>query len=478
MNLVAEQSSFEDFGLSVNIQKAIKKAGFTAPSEIQKKAIPYILSGADVIGQAKTGTGKTAAFTLPSLDLLEGCEGISMLVVTPTRELARQVCEEINFFGKYANMEAVALYGGQPISIQKKKLQKKPQIIVGTPGRLLDLLKSKKIPHFHPSIVVLDEADEMLDMGFLEDIEQIFSFLPEKRQTLFFSATMPPAICKLANKILHHPVTVNTIGKQLSHQDIQELYYLTNESQRETALIRYLDAYAPQKSIVFCRTKKDVDELSTSLKSAGYRVKSLHGDIEQRKRTAALDAFRDGICKILVATDVACRGINVLDVSHVFNYQFPFSKESYTHRIGRTGRAGRKGTAVSLLSPKEYQKLTRLLSFQKKQLEVSKLPSRSDVEDIKLQEFVASIKNHPTHDKSRKILEKLQQEMSHEDISINLLSMLVKDFDVRGPEDLNASQAAPRRHSNNKRKRDWNNNKRYHPHHSRNKKKSFSRARS
>ncbi|SCA62803.1 DEAD-box ATP-dependent RNA helicase RhpA [Chlamydiales bacterium SCGC AG-110-M15] len=427
-------TSFEDLNLNKTLLKTIEEIGFKKPSEIQERVIPHILAGSDVIAQAKTGSGKTAAFGLPSLHMIEGRKDISLLVITPTRELAQQVCKELNLYGARSKFEALAVFGGQSVSVQLQKLRQGVQAIVATPGRLLDLLKSNRLKNLNPELVVLDEADEMLDMGFLEDIQEIFSHLNEQHQTLLFSATMPKPIQNLANTVLKDPISINVAKGQTSHADIKEVYYLSKERDKDLALVRIFDSHKPFKSIIFCKTKRDVDRLHTTLVSLGYNVRCLHGDMAQRERQQSISAFTDGDCKILVATDVAGRGLNVLDISHVINFHIPFSAESYTHRIGRTGRAGRKGTAISILAPSEFRQMARMLKLAKEKMDIRPLPTLTELKEQQEQDLLNTIASHEVHQSSEKLMKQLQDKMNLYDIGVNLLSMLLKGKELSGPE--------------------------------------------
>ncbi|HAL85970.1 MAG TPA: DEAD/DEAH box helicase, partial [Deferribacteraceae bacterium] len=355
-----ETTGFEHFGLSAEVMHGIMECGFKSPSPIQQQAIPHLLEGKDMIGQAHTGTGKTAAFGLPSISRLKKTGEVEMLVITPTRELAMQVSDELYRYGKFADINTTTVYGGQSYSRQYERLRRGTPIVVATPGRLLDILSSGKVKNFTPSIVVLDEADEMLDMGFLEDIQKIFTFLPEDRQTLLFSATMPDSIRKLAATILKDPVHISVMNKEKTVRDIDQRYYVIEEQERDDAIIRLIDSFEPTRSIIFCRTKKEVERICTTLIGRGYSAKGLHGDMEQHQREEVMNSFRDGRIYTLVATDVAARGLDVKDVTHVFNYHMPFDSESYIHRIGRTGRAGSKGIAITLVTPQELRGLNRI----------------------------------------------------------------------------------------------------------------------
>lgn len=422
---------FNELKLEKKLLKTLEKIGFKTATDIQKQVIPCILEGKDVIAQALTGSGKTAAFGLPAIQKTQNSEGIGLLVITPTRELALQVSQELNRFAQNCDFQALAVYGGQPISTQIKKIRQGVQAIVATPGRLLDLLKSKKLKHFSPSIAALDEADEMLEIGFLEDIKEIFSLLEGERQTLLFSATMPKSIQNLAHKILKNPVSIQLHQQATQHNDIHEIYHLAKEKEKDCALIRLLDHHSPLKSIVFCRTKSDVQRLHDKFATLGYQVRCLHGDMGQNERQSAIKSFRDGDCKLLVASDVAARGLNVLDISHVFNYHIPFCKESYTHRIGRTGRAGRKGTAITLISPSEFYPFSRMRTNK---IQLDPLPTLTEVKKRDQHNLVQTLLDQKDHRDSQTLLETLQQKLEPEQISLSLLSFLLHKKSYSGPE--------------------------------------------
>lgn len=445
--------SFHDLGLNPNILNAVEEAGFTTPSAIQIKAIPSILTGSDIIAQAQTGTGKTAAFCLPALQKIDPNAGISLLVITPTRELAQQVCGEFNRFGKEMGLTAAAVFGGQSFSLQIKKIREGAQAIVATPGRLLDLLRSKKLPGFAPSLIVLDEADEMLDMGFLEDIQAIFSFLPKSRQTLFFSATMPKPIQILAKQILKNPLVIKTNTSNESEIKIEQSYYLIDETERQAALIRLIECHSPSKSIVFCRTKKEVDLLSNYLLTLGYPIRTLHGDMEQKQRQDAIRSFRQGACKLLIATDIAGRGLDVPDISHVFNYHIPFTHESHTHRIGRTGRAGKSGIAITLVTPGELGKVKKILKLDPKKLSLKSIPTLTEAKERWKSELIRKIQDLPLHDQTDEILSQLKTTMDMDQIGSCLLSLILGQRKWSGPEAIGLSPKTPGRFPSRRKKR-------------------------
>lgn len=350
--------NFADFGLEPKVIQAITELGFEEATPIQAQSIPIALQGKDLIGQAQTGTGKTAAFGLPLINkIAREEEKIVALIMTPTRELAIQVAEEIGKLSRFKGIRSLPIYGGQDIGRQIRALKKKPQIIIGTPGRLLDHINRKTIRLDDVQNVVLDEADEMLDMGFMDDIQSILKLVPEERQTMLFSATMPANIQKLAQQFLKNPEHVSVIPKQVSAPLIDQAYIEVPERQKFEALCRLIDMESPELAIVFGRTKRRVDELSEALQKRGYSADGLHGDLSQNQRDAVMRKFRDGSIDVLVATDVAARGLDVSGVSHVVNFDLPQDPESYVHRIGRTGRAGKEGTAWSFVTPREMDHL-------------------------------------------------------------------------------------------------------------------------
>ncbi len=358
--------AFADFNLDPNVLRAITEMGFEESTPIQEKTIPLAMEGKDLIGQAQTGTGKTAAFGIPVINRIQVTEDrIVALIMCPTRELAIQVAEEISKLGRFKGIRSLAIYGGQDIVKQIRALKKKPQIIIGTPGRLLDHINRKTIKLDNVSTVILDEADEMLDMGFMEDIQSILSLVPAERHTMLFSATMPENIKKLAKQFLRDPEHVSVIPKQVSAPLISQYYIELHEKQKFDALCRLIDMESPDLAIIFGRTKRRVDELSEALQKRGYSAEGLHGDLSQNQRDHVMRKFRDGSIDVLVATDVAARGLDVSGVTHVINFDLPQDPESYVHRIGRTGRAGREGSAWTFVTHREIdhlhfiEKLTR-----------------------------------------------------------------------------------------------------------------------
>ncbi|KAA8999824.1 DEAD/DEAH box helicase [Paenibacillus spiritus] len=371
--------TFAEFDLEPKVLQAITELGFEEATPIQEQSLPIALSGSDMIGQAQTGTGKTAAFGIPLITKIpREEEKIVALIMTPTRELAIQVAEEIGKLSRFKGLRSLPIYGGQDIGRQIRGLKKKPQIIIGTPGRLLDHINRKTIRLDDVKTVVLDEADEMLDMGFMEDIQSILKLVPEERQTMLFSATMPPNIQRLAQQFLKNPQHVSVIPKQVSAPLIDQAYIEVPERQKFEALSRLIDMESPDLAIVFGRTKRRVDELSEALQKRGYSADGLHGDLSQNQRDAVMRKFRDGSIDVLVATDVAARGLDVSGVSHVINFDLPQDPESYVHRIGRTGRAGKEGTAWSFVTPREIDHLRLIERVTRHRITRKPLPTMAE----------------------------------------------------------------------------------------------------
>lgn len=428
--------TFDDLNLKKEVLQAVKYAGFTVPSPIQAQAIPFVLDGRDLVGQAHTGTGKTAAFGLPAISNMDLKGGVELLVITPTRELATQVSDELFKYGRNLGIRTVTVYGGSSYKRQIDLIERGASIVVATPGRLLDILKKNMIKDFTPSMVVLDEADEMLDMGFLDDINEIFSYLPTNRQTLLFSATMPQPIKTLASRILDNPEFVSITKGETTNTDIEQLYYVIEESERDDAIIRLMDSETTKKSVVFCRTKSEVDRLSNVLSNAGYLANGLHGDMEQRQRETVIKGFKSNSVKVLVATDVAARGIHVDNISHVFNYHIPFDPESYVHRIGRTGRAGTKGKAITLLTPLEFKELQRIKQKVGTSMAHAYVPSKNDLRENTIINIVKNIEDQHIYDEAHKVLDKLKEDIDEETIMFKLISMILDKQDIKGPSNI------------------------------------------
>ena len=389
---------FSEFDFHRDLAKGVKIAGFKEPSPIQQEAIPIITSGSDLVGQAHTGTGKTAAFGLPMMDKLAKGEIERALVITPTRELATQVADELYHLGRFAGIRTLTVYGGVGYGRQIALIHKGVQIVVATPGRLKDLYKKGKIDVFNPEIVVLDEADEMLDMGFLEEIKEIFEYIPQNRQTLLFSATMPEPIKQLANDILYQPEFLSVVGdEETTNNIIEQRYYMISENQRDEALVKLLETEDTNKCIVFCRMKREVDRVTEHLQALGFNAAGLHGDLEQMDREVVIKAYRRGQTRIMVATDVAARGLDVKDVTHVFNYHIPFDPQSYVHRIGRTGRAGKSGQAITLVTTEEFRELQRIQKEVGAEMRLATLQGGEGLDDTGREYLAEQIRNIHIH---------------------------------------------------------------------------------
>jgi len=361
--------AFTELHLSEPLVAAIADMGFEEMTPIQSAAIPLALQGRDVIGQAQTGTGKTAAFGIPMIEqIATNVDYVQGVVLAPTRELAMQVAEELNRIGQHKGVRALPVYGGQEIDRQIRALRNRPQIVVATPGRLMDHMRRRTIRLGNVRMLVLDEADEMLNMGFIEDIETILEGIPAERQTMLFSATMPKPIQALAERFMHEAETVAAPAKELTVSTIEQFYIEVKENQKFDVLCRLLDTATPGLSIVFTRTKRRVDEISEGLIKRGYAAQGIHGDLTQAKRDAVMRKFREGSIDIMVATDVAARGLDIEGVSHIYNLDMPQDPESYVHRVGRTGRAGRAGQATTLVTPREFGLLKVIERLTKRRL--------------------------------------------------------------------------------------------------------------
>lgn len=427
-------TKFEELQLDDRIIRAITEMGFEEASPIQAQAIPVVLEGRDMIGQAQTGTGKTAAFGLPLLQKVDPkVKKLQAVVLLPTRELAIQVAEELRRFAKFMHgIKVLPVYGGQDIVRQIRALKDGTQIVVGTPGRVMDHMRRKTVKMDHVHTVVLDEADEMLNMGFLEDMETILSQLPEERQTLMFSATMPQAITDIAKKFQKDPVTVRVIKKELTVPKVTQYYYEVKPKNKVEVMCRLLDMYSPKLSIVFCNTKRQVDELVQALQGRGYFAEGLHGDLKQVQRDRVMESFRNGRTDILIATDVAARGIDVGNVEAVFNYDIPQDDEYYVHRIGRTGRAGREGKAFSLVVGREVYKLRDIQRYCKTKIVPQAIPSLNDITEIKADKIldqVQDILNDADLTKMVNIIEKklMEDDYTSLDLAAALLKMSMGD---------------------------------------------------
>lgn len=387
-------TTFKELSISSPILKALEKMGFEEATPIQAETIPLALEGNDVIGQAQTGTGKTAAFGIPMIQHFDPkVRKIQGLVVAPTRELAIQVAEEINRLAKFSSIRALAIYGGQHMERQIRALKDGPQIVVATPGRLLDHMRRKTIRVDNVKTAVLDEADEMLNMGFIDDIRDILKGIPEERQTLLFSATMPKEIRDIANTLMNSPKEIRVKAKEMTVENIDQYFVEIPDKFKFDTLTNHLDIHAPKLAIIFSRTKKRVDEITDGLQARGFRAEGIHGDLTQGKRMSVLNKFKNGRVEVLVATDVAARGLDISDVSHVYNFDIPQDPESYVHRIGRTGRAGKTGEAISFVTPREIPHLRVIEKVTKSKMKRLMPPTNQDAERGQQQVAVEKLLN-------------------------------------------------------------------------------------
>lgn len=389
-----ENLKFEELNVDEKILKAIGDMGFEEASPIQAKAIPVVLEGKDIVGQAQTGTGKTAAYGIPMLQSIDPkLKCVQAVVLCPTRELAIQVADEIRKLAKYmSSIKVLPVYGGQEIVRQIKSLKTGVQIVVGTPGRVMDHMRRKTVKFDKVKMVILDEADEMLDMGFREDMETILTQMPEERQTVMFSATMPKAIMDIARTFQNDAEVIKVVRKELTVENIEQYYFEVRSKNKDEILSRLIDIYNPKLSVVFCNTKKQVDDLISELKGRGYFADGIHGDMKQAQRDRVMNDFRKGKTEILIATDVAARGIDVDDVDIVFNYDLPQDEEYYVHRIGRTGRAGRAGIAFSFVTGKEIYKLKDIERYCKTKIMARQIPSLDDVKNTRIDNLFEQVR--------------------------------------------------------------------------------------
>lgn len=425
---------FEELNIDERILMAIEDMGFEETSPIQTQAIPAVCEGIDVVGQAQTGTGKTAAYTIPMLMKIDPqIKKPQAIVLCPTRELAVQVAEEIRKLAKYmSDIKVLPVYGGQEIVRQIKSLKTGVQIIVGTPGRVMDHMRRKTVKFDNINMVILDEADEMLDMGFREDMETILTETPQDRQTVMFSATMPKAIMDIARNFQKDARVIKVVRKELTVSNIEQFYYEVRPKNKTEVLCRLIDIYNPRLSVVFCNTKRQVDELISELKGRGYFADGIHGDMKQQQRDRVMDDFRSGNVDILIATDVAARGIDVDDVDMVFNYDIPQDEEYYVHRIGRTGRAGRSGMALSFISGKEVYKLKDIERYCKTKILAKPVPSLDDVKNTKLDNMFDKIKQTIEEGGLTDMVNLVEEHVNQEeytsmDMAAALLKMLIGD---------------------------------------------------
>jgi len=426
---------FEELQISEPILQALNDMGFEEPTPIQKESIPVALGGGDMIGQAQTGTGKTAAFGIPALEKIdESLRGVQVLILSPTRELAIQVAEELNKMAQYTQIKALPIYGGQDIQRQFRALRQRPQIIVATPGRLMDHMERGSIQLDAVRMVVLDEADEMLNMGFVDDINKILTVVPEERQTLLFSATMPKAIQQLAETYLTNPSLIRMKATQVTMDLIEQYYIEMQDRQKFDVLCRLIDMQEPELAIIFGRTKRRVDEVTEALKKRGYMAEGIHGDLSQPKRDSVIRQFRENTIDILVATDVAARGLDISGVTHVYNYDLPQDPESYVHRVGRTGRAGKTGVATTFVIPREMEHLRAIERLTKRKIDRRKAPSLGEViegqQRLAVQSIIAMTENEETIQAFRASAEELLNDIDSVTLVAAAIKLLTKEPDT------------------------------------------------
>src|SRR5258708_3869038 len=451
-------TTFEDLQLSAPTLKAIKDLGYEEPTPIQAQTINLMLEGKDVIAQAQTGTGKTAAFALPIIErLVKGGTAPQALVLTPTRDLAMQVAEAFHAYGKYHHVSVLPVYGGQPIERQLRALDRGVQVVVGTPGRLLDHIRRGTLNLGQVKAVILDEADEMLAMGFIEDIESILQETPKERQTGLFSATMPRPIVDLAQRYLHDAQRITVQSDQLTVPAIRQVYYEVGARDKMEVLARILDYERPTAALVFCRTKSEVDTLGERLTARAYPAETLHGDLNQTQRDRVMNRFRSGQVELLVATDVAARGLDVEHISHVINYDIPLDPEIYVHRIGRTGRAGRAGAAITLVTPRERRLLSLIERITGATIQRMRLPTIADVIARRREAFKETISETIAQGGLESYLimaEELGEEFSPTDLAAAAFKLLLGEQPDETEDRLAAMEPEPGRERRQDRSRD------------------------
>jgi ATP-dependent RNA helicase DeaD len=439
--------SFEDLGLSAPLLKSISEVGYEEPTPIQALTIPVLLAGRDVIAQAQTGSGKTAAFGLPIIEAIDPKDRhVQAIILCPTRELAIQVAEALHKYGRHKEVETLPIYGGQPYERQFRGLQRGVHIVVGTPGRVMDHMRRGTLNLEHIRFFILDEADEMLDMGFIEDIEWILENAPVERQTALFSATMPPRIVELAQKYLRDPERITVPGRQMTVPETRQSYYEVPKARKIDALTRILDAETPEMTMIFCRTKVGVDELGEALLARGFEVETLHGDLSQAQRDRVMRRFRSGQADILIATDVAARGLDIPEVTHVINFDVPESAEAYVHRIGRTGRAGRHGEAITLVTPREVRWLRQIERITKARIEPRRLPTAADVaerrREVLKQQVIEVLKESDGYQQYLSTIGDLAEEHDLAEVAAAILKLYAEETGRGAPVEVTEDELA------------------------------------
>src|SRR6266545_4399656 len=426
-------TEFTSLNLRDEIMQAITELGYSTPTPIQTALIPIMLSGADVIGQAQTGTGKTAAFAFPIFQKCKPERQPQALVLAPTRELALQVADSMTEYGKHMNVRVLAVYGGQPYGPQIGNLKRGVDIVVGTPGRLNDLLERKVLHLSEIKTVVLDEADEMLNMGFIEEVEKILAETPAERQTALFSATLPPRIRTLASRFMRDPQSVNIKRETLTLASTEQRYYLVHENEKTNALTRLFEVEPIKSALIFARTRAETATLANELVVRGIPAEAIHGDLDQNARERVLGRFRANQLKVLVATDVAARGLDIEDISHVFNYHLPDDAEVYIHRIGRTGRAGKTGIAITLVSPHEKRRLREVEALTKQPITKMELPTVAEIHRHREEQVIEKMKVWLGRERYKRELEMVQQlvEAGHDPLNIAAAAIKIARADEK-----------------------------------------------
>ena len=426
-------TDFASLNLRGELVQAIMELGYSEPTPIQSAIIPIMLTGADVIGQAQTGTGKTAAFSLPILQNFVTQRHVQALVLAPTRELALQVADSMTAYGKHLEVRVLAVYGGQPYGPQISRLNRGVDVVVGTPGRLLDLIERNALNIKHVRVLVLDEADEMLNMGFMEDVEKILAETPAERQTALFSATMPPRIRSLANRFMRDPQHVNIKRDTLTLASTEQRYYLVHENDKTNALTRLFETEPIKSALIFARTRAETATLANELVVRGIPAEAIHGDLDQNARERVLGRFRANQLKVLVATDVAARGLDIEDISHVFNYHLPDDAEVYVHRIGRTGRAGRAGVAITLVSPREKRRLREVEALTKQPIQKMELPTVTEIHRHREDELVEKVRIWLGRGRFKRELEMVQElvDAGHDPLNVAAAALKIARADEK-----------------------------------------------
>ena len=419
-------TDFASIHLSEELVQAITGLGYAEPTPIQAAIIPIMLTGADVIGQAQTGTGKTAAFALPILQNFTPGRYVQALILAPTRELALQVADSMTVYGKHLDVRILAVYGGQPYGPQISRLNRGVDVVVGTPGRLLDLIERNALNIKHVRTLVLDEADEMLNMGFMEDVEKILAETPSERQTALFSATMPPRIRSLANRFMREPQHVHIKRDTLTLASTEQRYYLVHEADKTNALTRLFEVEPIRSALIFARTRAETATLANELVVRGIPAEAIHGDLDQNARERVLGRFRANQLKVLVATDVAARGLDIEDISHVFNYHLPDDAEVYVHRIGRTGRAGRAGVAITLLSPREKRRLREVEALTKQPIKKMELPTVAEIHRHREEDVIEKVRVWLGRGRFKRELEMVQELVEAGNDPLNVAAAALK----------------------------------------------------